>query len=184
MVRVSRLPWPTFQIQEHPDEFVSIFVHPCARPALVATLVLAVAICSALSVRAGPAPAPAAGRQFTLTLEYAGAQREVSVYVPSSYVPGTPTPLVVALHGGSGSAAVMYAPAKRIVQHAESDGFVAVFPNGVPNPNAPNSNNYYWDDPVNIGYMGYLLDQAGRTLFGRYRARVFHGLFGRRATNL
>ena len=127
-------------------------------PAIVAGIMLALAIGSALSAHANAASA-AAGRQHTITLEYEGAQREVSIYVPSGYVPGTPMPVVFALHGGSGSAAVMYAPAKRIVAHAESDGFVAVFPNGLPRPTAPNSHNYYWDDPANNGYMAYLIDE-------------------------
>ena len=115
---------------------------------------------SAARLALTPTPHPRrAGRQHTITLEYEGAQREVSIYVPSGYVPGTPMPVVFALHGGSGSAAVMYAPAKRIVAHAESDGFVAVFPNGLPRPTAPNSHNYYWDDPANNGYMAYLIDE-------------------------
>lgn len=131
--------------------------HTWRTPAIVAALVLTLAIGSAMSVRAGAAPAP--GRQVEITLEYEGAQREVSIYVPSGYTPGTPLPVVFALHGGSGSAAVMYAPAKRIVAHAESDNFVAVFPNGLPRPETPNSRNYYWDDPVNNGYMAFLIDE-------------------------
>jgi poly(3-hydroxybutyrate) depolymerase len=103
--------------------------------------------------------APATGQQITLTVTYEGVQRDVAVFVPSTYVSGTAMPLVVALHGGSGDASVMYDPDKRIVTHAESDGFVAVFPNGLPKPDTPNSQNYYWGDPVNRGYMAFLMDQ-------------------------
>jgi len=86
----------------------------------------------------------AVGRQTTITVHYGGVQREVTIVVPSRYVPGTPLPLVFALHGGSGDASVMYAGDKRIVVHAERDGFIAVFPNGLPMPDKPESRNYYW----------------------------------------
>lgn len=101
----------------------------------------------------------ARGHQTTITVQYEGVQREVAVYVPSRYVPNTSLPLVVALHGGSGDASVMYADDKRIVAHAEHDGFIAVFPNGLPMPDKPDSRNYYWGDPVNLGYMPFLLDE-------------------------
>jgi poly(3-hydroxybutyrate) depolymerase len=102
---------------------------------------------------------PVANGPITLTVSYAGVQREVALFVPSRYVAGAATPLVVALHGGSGDASVMYAEDKRIVAHAERDGFIAVFPNGLPMPDKPDSTNYYWGDPVNLSYMALLLDE-------------------------
>jgi polyhydroxybutyrate depolymerase len=102
-------------------------------------------------------PTSATRQPITITLTYEGVERDVAVFVPASYVSGTAMPLVVALHGNSGDASVMYAGNKRIVAHAERDGFIAVFPNGL--PRRPNSNNYYWDDPINLPYMGFLLDE-------------------------
>jgi polyhydroxybutyrate depolymerase len=96
-------------------------------------------------------------------------QREVSILVPSRYVPGTAMPLVVALHSGAHNASVMYREHTRITAHAERDGFIAVFPNGLPWPGKPDTGHYYWGDPVNIGYMGFLLDE----LIGRYS--IDHG---------
>jgi poly(3-hydroxybutyrate) depolymerase len=53
----------------------------------------------------------------------------------------------------------MYGPDKRIVEYAESEGFIAVFPNGLPAPGAPaGSDKYYWNDPANIGFMNHLID--------------------------
>jgi poly(3-hydroxybutyrate) depolymerase len=117
--------------------------------------------------------APTASRPIMLTVTYEGVERDVAVFVPASYVSGTTMPLVVALHGNSGDASVMYADNKRIVAHAERDGFIAAFPNGLPLPDKPNSKNYYWSDPINITYMGFLLDElsarytidAGRIYF-------------------
>jgi poly(3-hydroxybutyrate) depolymerase len=88
-------------------------------------------------------------------------QRQVAIYVPNSYQPGAAVPLVFALHGDGGDASKMYDPEKRIVEYAESEGFIAVFPNGLPLPGAPvNSNNLYWGDPVNIEYMNHLITLA------------------------
>lgn len=97
----------------------------------------------------------------TTTVHYEGVDRPVSLYMPSGYQTGTAAPLVFALHGGSGDASVMYDPDKRIVEYAEREGFIAVFPNGLPKPGAPaGSTNYYWGDPVNVGYMDHLIDLA------------------------
>jgi polyhydroxybutyrate depolymerase len=86
-------------------------------------------------------------------------QREVAIYVPNSYSAGAAVPLVFALHGGGGDASKMYDPNKRIVEYAESQGFIAVFPNGLLRPGAPaGSHNYFWDDPSNIGFMNHLID--------------------------
>ncbi|HEY0735130.1 MAG TPA: PHB depolymerase family esterase [Herpetosiphonaceae bacterium] len=104
-------------------------------------------------------PVTSADRRITITLSFAGVEREIAVFVPSSYVAGTAMPIVFALHGGSGDASVMYAPDKRIVAHAEQDGFIAIFPNGLPRPNKPHSQNYFWDDPINQSYMAFLMDE-------------------------
>jgi polyhydroxybutyrate depolymerase len=106
----------------------------------------------------------AAGHPITITVDYAGVQRDVSILLPSRYLPDTAMPLVFALHGGAGDASVMYADDKRIVSHAERDGFIAVFPNGLPMPDKPDSRNYYWGDPINLSYMTFLLDE----LIARY----------------
>jgi poly(3-hydroxybutyrate) depolymerase len=124
--------------------------------------------------------------QRTITVNYAGAKRDVSILVPSRYVPGTAIPLLFALHGGSGDASVMYAEDKRIAAHAESDGFIAVFPNGLPKPDKPDSRNYYWGDPINLDYMAFLMDEmtaryaidAGRIYFIGFSggAKLIYGL--------
>ncbi|HEY0607221.1 MAG TPA: PHB depolymerase family esterase [Herpetosiphonaceae bacterium] len=104
-------------------------------------------------------PATSDARRITITVSFAGVEREVAIFIPSSYVADTAMPLVFALHGGSGDASVMYAPDKRIVAHAERDGFIAIFPNGLPRSNKPHSQNYFWDDPINQSYMAFLMDE-------------------------
>src|SRR6266508_4436058 len=102
---------------------------------------------------------PAPGTLSIIAILIGLVERQVAIYVPSGYRAGTAVPLVFALHGGGGDASKMYAPDKRIVGYAESEGFIAVFPNGLPAPGAPaGSDKYYWIDPVNIGFMNHLID--------------------------
>ncbi len=109
-------------------------------------------------------PLPAAQSRGTISIIavlIGQVQRQVAIYVPNSYQTGVAVPLVFALHGGGGDASKMYDPEKRIVEYAESQGFIAVFPNGLPLPTAPpDSANYYWHDPVNIDFMNHLIDLA------------------------
>lgn len=93
----------------------------------------------------------------TITVTYDGVSRNVSFYVPSTYQPGKAVPLVFAFHDTTGNAAMMYAPAKGIPQKAEAEGFIAVFPNGLPLANG--GNGFQWMDAVNVPYVGFLIDQ-------------------------
>jgi poly(3-hydroxybutyrate) depolymerase len=110
--------------------------------------------------QAGPPPAAQSrGTLSIIAILIGQVQRQVAIYVPNSYQPGAAVPLVFALHGGGGDASKMYNPEKRIVEYAESQGFIAVFPNGLPKPGAPaGGNNYYWEDPANIDFMNHLID--------------------------
>jgi polyhydroxybutyrate depolymerase len=102
---------------------------------------------------------PAPGTLSIIAILIGLVERQVAIYVPSGYRAGTAVPMVFALHGGGGDASKMYGPDKRIVDYAESEGFIAVFPNGLPAPGAPaGSNKYYWNDPANIGFMNHLID--------------------------
>lgn len=111
-----------------------------------------------------PHDPPTGSQVQTTTVRFRSVDRTVSFYVPSSYQEGTPIPLVFALHGGSGDASVMYHPNKGIVEYAEDQGFVAVFPNGLPKAGAPaSSTKYFWSDPVNVPYMDHLMDLMTET---------------------
>ncbi len=68
---------------------------------------------------------------YSFTIQHDGLTRMYRVHVPASYKPAMPTPLLVALHGGGGN---MDYQAKDAyygqIAKSESEGFVAVFPNG------------------------------------------------------
>lgn len=81
---------------------------------------------------ADPNPtAIAAPGDYRFTFEHGGLKREYLVHVPKSYRPGTPVPMLVALHGGGGDADYQASDDKyRLVGKSEQAGFIAVFPNG------------------------------------------------------
>lgn len=107
-----------------------------------------------------PLSATRIGSQNIIAILIGQVQRTAAVYVPGNYPTAGAAPLLIALHGGSGDASKMYDPETRIVEYAESHGFIAVFPDGLPKPGAPaNSENYYWSDPSNITFMERLIDE-------------------------
>lgn len=57
--------------------------------------------------------------------------RKVLVHLPAGYDPSHPAPLVLAFHGGGGSADFMADDARYGLQHqADQSGFIVAFPNG------------------------------------------------------
>ena len=67
---------------------------------------------------------------YRFSFVHGGITREYLVHVPKSYR-GKPTVLLVALHGGGGSADFQADDSKyRLISKSEQAGFIAVFPNG------------------------------------------------------
>lgn len=65
------------------------------------------------------------------TIMHDGVAREYRVHVPPSYRPGTPIPLLVALHGGGGNMNHMARDSLYgLTGKADSAGFIVAFPNG------------------------------------------------------
>lgn len=66
-----------------------------------------------------------------LSLRHEGRERGFIVHVPKTYRAGRPVPLVLALHGGGGSIAVMVRDRLYgLVSQSEASGWIVVFPNG------------------------------------------------------
>ena len=63
-------------------------------------------------------------------MQHGGLQRAYLVHLPTGYKPETPTPVVMAFHGGGGDMHLMASSSYNLVGKADSAGFVAVFPHG------------------------------------------------------
>ncbi len=74
---------------------------------------------------------PTAPGDHSLEVGWEGADRTVIVHIPASYDPKSPAPLVIALHGGNGSAPGFREQRQGLVDGAETAGVVVVFPEGV-----------------------------------------------------
>jgi polyhydroxybutyrate depolymerase len=74
-------------------------------------------------------PIRAAG-DYRFSFVHDGISREYLVHVPKSYR-GSPTPMLIALHGGGGDADFQADDSKyKLISKSEQAGFIAVFPNG------------------------------------------------------
>jgi polyhydroxybutyrate depolymerase len=68
---------------------------------------------------------------YRFSFERDGITREYLVHVPASYRTGTPTPMLMALHGGGGDDVFQADDSKyKLISKSEQAGFIAVFPNG------------------------------------------------------
>lgn len=80
---------------------------------------------------AGHAAATVPVGSHELHLRHDGRERGFIVHVPKAYRADRPVPLVLALHGGGGSMAVMARDRLYgLVAQSESSGWIVVFPNG------------------------------------------------------
>ncbi len=98
-------------------------------------------------------------------LTHDGLTRTFRVYVPLSYDPAVPMPVVLLFHGGFGSGAQVEASAK-VVEVAEEKGFIAVSPDGVLSPGGIRT----WNGGTCCGYA----TAAGIDDVGFVRALIDH----------
>jgi polyhydroxybutyrate depolymerase len=98
--------------------------------AATAGLLVAASPAAAKSGSAGCGLAYATGQQTAVTVSSGGRQRTALVYVPTSYDPRKPLPLVLDLHGSSSNAAEQMKRSE-LSDSAELNGFITVAPQGV-----------------------------------------------------
>lgn len=93
-----------------------------------------------------------------MSLTHDGVERTAYLYVPTTYDAAKATPLVLALHGGGGSAEKMIKLTQGLDAVAEREGFIVAFPDGI---------DKHWNDgrEVNrdgdvddVGFLSALID--------------------------
>jgi polyhydroxybutyrate depolymerase len=98
---------------------------------LLFSAAVAAAIRALTARRRRPAPLGRAplGQLVSQRVRFAGMDRGFLIYVPSGYSAGRPLPLVLAFHGGGGTA-VRMAAQTRMHDLAREEEFIAVYPEG------------------------------------------------------
>jgi polyhydroxybutyrate depolymerase len=100
---------------------------------------------------------PAGPGSHTLAIAVNGLERTYVVHVPATYNPQAPSPLVIMLHAGGGTARAAMSETEWTVK-AEKEGFLAVFPNAMArDPAQPSSfarNPQLWNDGSDRFYPG------------------------------
>lgn len=122
----------------------------------------------------------------TLAIVVNGLERTYIVHVPATYKAQTPSPLVIMLHGGGGTARAASWETEWAVK-AEEEGFLVVFPNAMArDPAQPSSfagNPQLWNDgssrfypgqkaPDDVGFIAAMLDDLSAR-FALDERRVF-----------
>ncbi len=142
-----------------------------AAPGIIILLAVAISIAACGSAR----DRRLTGAEQTGNLQHAGQQRSFYVHVPPGYTPGTPTPLVLALHGGGGRARNM-AQLSNFNREADRAGFLVVYPEGIDNHwNDGRGVESYRAHRENIDDVGFLTQLVAH-LASRYsvdRTRVY-----------
>ncbi|MEV0728556.1 PHB depolymerase family esterase [Polymorphospora sp. NPDC050346] len=114
-----------------------------------------------------PPPSPAPG-DHTLHLPWEGRTRDTLLHAPPGYRPGTPTPLVVVLHGRPSNATAVR-ETSRLDATADRHGFLVAYPNA---PQRAWNGIGCCTDADDVGFLRHLVGELVAT-WGVDPARVY-----------
>ncbi len=156
-------------------------ISTCLSAVLVCSFMLA---CNPDKARSRDKPAEFGTHELSIVVD--GHERTYLVHVPAAYKPRTPSPLVLMLHGGGGTAKAA-AWETEWTAKAEKEGFIVVFPNALArDPTKASSfagNPQLWNDGSDrfypgqnaaddVGFIAAMLDDlSGR--FAVDKGRIF-----------
>jgi polyhydroxybutyrate depolymerase len=115
----------------------------------------------ATTLSAQSAPTEARRSEERRSVRVGGVERELLVYVPSTYRRTRPAPLVLVFHGGGGRGRTI-APHTGFSRLAEREGFVVVYPDGL--GRRWNDGRGYAATSDDVGFVRALLDSLHQTL--------------------
>ena len=98
---------------------------------------------------------------ITENIFYDGHNREYIIYVPLSYSPNVPSPVLFAFHGGSGYAIDFMNYEADFRSVSDTAGFILVYPQALEDPNDGGSTNWLHKDPTDhkdIFFIETLID--------------------------
>ena len=98
---------------------------------------------------------------LTETIDVQGVNRLYVLYVPASYSAADPAPLMFNFHGGAMTAMEMLQLSDMRAQ-AEADGFLLVYPQGLPEPGGGpiwNSEGPYSNGTDEMAFIGAVIDE-------------------------
>ena len=98
---------------------------------------------------------------ITENIMYDGNNREYIIYVPQNYSSSISTPILFALHGGSGYANDFMNYEADFRSISDTAGFILVYPQALEDPNDGNSTNWLHKEPTNhkdIFFIETLID--------------------------
>jgi len=101
-------------------------------------------------------------QQITENINYDGNDREYIIYIPQSYSPSNPPPLLFAFHGGSGYAVDFMNYEADFRPIADTAGFILVYPQALADPGDGGSTNWMHKEPTNhddIYFVEALIDE-------------------------
>jgi polyhydroxybutyrate depolymerase len=106
---------------------------------------------------------PVAPGRYVETMQAGGFNRKYILHVPNGYSPDRPTPIVLMLHGYSGSADRVERTSG-IKEAAEREGWISVFPQGVGDPPGWNAGfiNLTGKNVNDVEFIGNLLDRISK----------------------
>jgi poly(3-hydroxybutyrate) depolymerase len=95
-----------------------------------------------------------------ILVQHEGLTRPIIIFIPHSYDAGKAVPLMTVHHGGHGNGNDFFEATPDIQAAAQREGFIVIYPTGLPEAGSDNPKNAVWEDPRNDRYIPFLMDYA------------------------
>ena len=104
---------------------------------------------------------------ITENIMFDGNNRQYTVYIPETYSPSTPSPILMVFHGGAGYVQEFMNYEADFRSIADTAGFILVYPQALEDPNDDNTTSWLHKEPTNHNDI-YFIDALIDTLSSDY----------------